>query len=310
MHRLTALSLKQRSVVLLVTALIAIFGSFGVTQLKTELIPDITIPVITVITTYPGAAPQIVDEQVSVPIDRAIRGLSGLDSVQTTSSENVSVVVAQFTYGQPMDEREQELNRLLTNVQLPQGVARPTIQRISLSQFPVAQIAITGANGDLATLRQVAEERYVPALSGVTGVSRVDVTGGADNAIQIVLDPAKLATARITPQQIAGVLQANNVSIPGGTVQANGQTLPVRVSNTLTSLDAIKNLVVGAAAGQQPTPIRLGDVADVQIAPAGAPGIARTNGQPSIKSGGVSQPGCQYGRCFGRGPQGARSNRG
>ena len=86
MFRLTSLSLRQRSVVLLATILIAIIGVFGVTQLKTELLPDINIPVITVITTYPGAGPQLVDQQVSVPIDRAIRGLSGLDTVQTTSS--------------------------------------------------------------------------------------------------------------------------------------------------------------------------------------------------------------------------------
>ncbi len=291
MHRLTSLSLRQRSVVLLATILIAIIGAFGVTQLKTELLPDINIPVITVITTYPGAGPQIVDQQVSVPIDRALRGLSGLDTVQTTSSDNVSIVVAQFSYGQPMDEREQELTRLLAGIQLPQGVGRPAIQRISFNQFPVMQLALTGANDNLATLRQVAQQRYVPALSAVQGVSRVEVTGGADDAMLIVIDPAKLSEARISLQQIAGVLQANNLSIPGGAVQANGQTLPVRVGNSLDSPDAIKNLIVGvrgavagqpAASGQQPTPIRLGDIAEVQIGPTGAPGISRTNGNPSI----------------------------
>lgn len=302
MHRLTSLSLRQRSVVLLATILIAIIGVFGVTQLKTELIPDISFPVLTVITTYPGAAPELVDQQVSLPIDRAIRGMSGLDSVQVTSSENVSIVIAQFEYGQPMDQHEQELTRLLGAVTLPQGAGRPAIQRISLSQFPVVTLAITGANNDLAALRQVAQERYVPALSAVPGVSRVEVTGGADDALLIVLDPAKMSEARVTLQQVAGVLQANNLSIPGGAVQAGGQTLPVRVSNSLSSLDEIKNLVVGvklpagaqpaaggaqtpaqsAAPGQQPTPVKLGDIAELQVGPAGAPGISRTNGSPSI----------------------------
>jgi HAE1 family hydrophobic/amphiphilic exporter-1 len=199
-----------------------------------------------------------------------------------------------------MDKYEQEMNSLLGGVTLPQGAGRPAIQRISLSQFPVVTMAITGANGDLAVLRQVAQERYVPALSAVQGVSRVEVTGGADDALLITLDPAKMNDARITMQQVAGVLQANNLSIPGGAVQSGGQTLPVRVGNSLASLDEIKNLVVGvktavqlsagggqtpsqsAAPTQPPTPVRLGDIADIQVGPAGAPGISRTNGSPSI----------------------------
>src|SRR6185437_14393045 len=180
--------LKRRSVVLLAVVLIVVVGAFGITRLQSELIPNLDIPVLTVITSYPGASPEVVDTQVGSLIDNAVRGLPDLDTVQTTSSSGTSVVVANFNYGTDMAAQEQQLTQILNSLQLPQGATRPNIQRISLDQFPVFQMSLTGANGDLSTLRQVAEQRYLPALSAVDGVSRVDVTGGSTNGVVISLD--------------------------------------------------------------------------------------------------------------------------
>ncbi|HEX3721325.1 MAG TPA: efflux RND transporter permease subunit, partial [Nitrolancea sp.] len=285
MNWLTGLALSRRSVVLLLTALIVLVGAFGITRLQSELIPNLDIPVLTVITSYPGASPEVVDSQVGSPIDNAVRSLPDIDTVQTTSSNNTSVVVANFNYGTDMAAQEQQLTQLLNGLQLPAGASRPNIQRISLDQFPVVQLSLTGANGDLATLRQVAEQRYLPALSAVDGVSRVDVTGGSTDGVVIALDPAKLNSARITADQVAQVLQANNVSTAAGAVQTNGQTFPVRVGSQINSLDALKALPVGAtpgANGATSAPITLGDIADVSITPTGSSGVARTNGEPSI----------------------------
>lgn len=103
---------------------------------------------------------------------------------------------------------------MLGGLQLQQGVGRPSIQRISFNQFPVVQLALTGANGDLAALRRVTEERYVPALAAVQGVSRVEVTGGGDNALLIAIDPAKLADAKLTMQQIDGCCRPTTSASP------------------------------------------------------------------------------------------------
>lgn len=95
MHRLTALSLRQRSVVVLVTIVIAFAGVFSVTQLQEELLPNLELPIVTVITAYPGAGPADVDSRVSMPISQSLSGITGVDEIQTTSNEGVSVVVAQ-----------------------------------------------------------------------------------------------------------------------------------------------------------------------------------------------------------------------
>jgi HAE1 family hydrophobic/amphiphilic exporter-1 len=285
MNWLTGLALKRRSVVLLAVVLVVLVGSFGITRLQTELIPNLDIPVLTVITPYPGASPQVVDSQVGSSVDNVVRGLSNLDTVQSTSSSNLSVIVANFKYGTDMEAAERQLTQLLNGLQLPQGAGKSNVQRISLDQFPVYQLSLTGASGDLASLRTVAEERYLPALSAVDGVSRVDVTGGSTKGVVIALDPARMGNAHITADQVAQALQANSGSSAAGAVQANGETLSVRVGSEIDSLDALKALPVGASGGTNgtaPTPITLGDVADVSIQPAGSSGLARTNGEPSI----------------------------
>jgi HAE1 family hydrophobic/amphiphilic exporter-1 len=280
MYRLTALSLKQRSVVILATVLVALMGVFGMTQLKSELLPDINIPVLTVITTYQGADPNAVDTAVSQPIAAQVEGLAGINSVQTQSSEGVSVVVAQFDYGTDMKEREQQLLTAISGVQLPAGTGQPEITRISFDQFAFMQFSLTGADGDLATLRNIAQTQFVPALEGVDGISQVEVTGGADNLLLIQLDPAKLAANNLTAAQVAQSLQSNNLSVPTGAISADGVTLPVRVTSQPTSIDQINALVVST--GDSGTPVTIADLGTVTLGPGGSPGVARTNGEPSV----------------------------
>ncbi len=285
MHRITGLSLRQRSVVLLATILIASLGLFGLTRLKTELIPDLELPYLTVITTYPGASPEVVDADVSLPIETAIRSLPGIVATQSTSSENFSVVAAEFEYGTDMKDREQEALSAVSSLSLPDGVGQPTVERIDFNQFPVVSLALTGADGDLATLRSIAVNRYVPALSSLDGVGRVEVTGGADDILLVALDTSRMAETGLTVEGIAGIIQANNLSIPAGSVQADGVTFPVRVGSSFQSVEDLAGLVVGfqqSEDGSAPTPVTLGEVAQIQITPGGSPGVARTNGQLSV----------------------------
>lgn len=284
MSRLTSLSLRQRSVVVLLTVLIAIAGTFGITRLQSELIPNIEIPVLTVITTYPGAGPESIDQQISQPITQSLTGVSGLQSVQTTSSEGVSIVIAEFAYGADMDAQQADISEALNGLSLPQEAETPQVERINLQQFPVIQLALSSEGGDLAETRDIALTQFVPALSAGDGVSRVEVVGGTEEQVHIALDAQAMALNGLTTEQISGALRANNVSLPAGTLQSEDVTLPVRVEGQITSIEELRGLVVGATRPEsgQPEPITLGDVAEVQIVQTQASGIARTNGEPSI----------------------------
>lgn len=280
MYRLTAISLRQRSVVVLLALLIALAGVFGVTRLSSELLPNIEVPILTVITTYPGAGPGAIDQQIAQPLTQVVSGLSGVKSTASTSSDGFSIVVAEFDYSDDMTERQDEVSRAIASVQLPTGAQQPDVQRINLQQFPVVQLSLSaGEDGDISQLRGLAQSQFVPALSSASGVSRVEVIGGSDDELQILLDPAALAEAGISSDQISGVLQANNISLPAGSIQANGSTLPVRVDSQIDSIDKVTSLIVGVANDKALT---LGDIAKVEIVPTQASGIARTNGSPSI----------------------------
>ncbi len=284
-HRIAALSLGKRSVVLLAAVLIAVMGVFGVTQLKTELLPNIDFPVLTVITSYPGASPDSVDAAVTQPISSTVRALPGVTTVQTTSSEGLSVVVAEFAYGTNTKDAAQTLSTQVGQISLPTDATAPNIQRINFNQFPIVQLSLTGANGDLAQLRQLAQTRYLPALSGLDGVGRVEINGGADDVVSITLDPGKLASTGVTPQQVAGVIQGSNISAASGLVQSGQTSLPVRVLSQVTTLDGLRGLIVGSskpAGGTQGQPVTLGDVANVAVTAGASSGITRTNGEPSV----------------------------
>jgi HAE1 family hydrophobic/amphiphilic exporter-1 len=145
--------------------------------------------------------------------------------------------VAQFDNGTNMKDAAQSLTATVNQMTLPTGASRTEVQRINFDQAPILQLSLSAASGDLSALRETAQEHVVPALTGVDGVGRVVVTGGADDIVLITLDPSKMAEARITPQQIAGALQSNDISAAAGTVQDGDTSLPVRVDSEIGSLD-------------------------------------------------------------------------
>jgi len=307
--RLTELAVKNRSVTILLTVAIFIAGIYSWGALQQELLPNIDFPIITVVAPYPGAGAQDVTDQVTKPIERAIGSIPRLERTQSTSANSLALVVAQFSYGTNVKDARAAIEQNLAAAGLPTGVT-PKVTALDINASPVIVASISGANG--ASLDQVAgivRSEIVPAVQSIQGVSGADATGGLAPRIQITLDPAKLAASGISTAQISGVLQANNLTLPAGSLGTDGQSVPVSTTHTFSSLDEINNLVVGvrglpaagaAGAGATgatgtggqtttgagtvavPTPVRLADVGTVEIAQLATTGYARTNGDSSI----------------------------
>ncbi len=305
MSRLTELAVAKRSVTLLLAVGVFMAGIFSWGQLNQELVPNVDLPIITVLAAYPGAGATDVTEQVTKPIERAIASLPRLEHVQSTSSNSISVVVAQFSYGTDVKGTQTAIEQALGGVQLPAGVT-PKVTALDINATPVITAAVQGVNGTTPDqVSQLAQSVVVPGLQGIAGVGQVSLTGGADRVVQVTLDPAKLTADGISVQQVSGVLQANNVTIPAGSLSQDGTTIPVSALHQFGSLDEIRRLVVGvtglpAAAGQPgasagsspgqaasvlaavPVPVRLGDIAGVQVADVQSTGYARLDGAPAV----------------------------
>ena len=253
-------------------------GVIAYRSLKVELFPEIEFPLVTVNTVYASAGPEAVVRDVTAPVERAIAGIPGLETVLSTSFEGNSLVLANFKYGTDMDEAESAIDSALGGIVFPGGVDEPTVGRFNPAQFPVIQFSVV-SDEDSIDLQQVVDERILPAISGIDGIMLVQVAGETERQVEVIVDPNRLAASGVSLFGISSALSENNLTLPAGLVFEGSQAIIAKTTHTLDSVEAIEGLIVGAT---ESGPVRLGDVADVRLG-AGAPtSISRTNGKPGV----------------------------
>lgn len=283
MSNLAVLSLKNRALIALITIVAAIFGSLALVNLKQELIPSIEFPTLVVVSTYPGASPEVVNNDVSTPIETAIQGVPGLESSTATSTTNASIVQASFTYGTDLATAEQKMTQAINRIaDLPEGV-EPTVISASIDDFPVIQLAVTGYEDEDAIQAQL-EASVIPELEDVPGVNAAAIVGGVGQRVTITPDQAELAAAGYTQQAIRDALEQNGVLFPGGQITEDDETLTVQTGSKITSADEIAALpLVPSSAEQfQAGAVTIGDVAAVEQGADPVTTISRVNGEPAL----------------------------
>ncbi|MDI6858539.1 MAG: efflux RND transporter permease subunit [Dehalococcoidia bacterium] len=275
---LIELALRRAVIMAVVVAALFAGGLYAATQIKIELLPDVEFPAMTVVTTYPGAGPQEVVDDVTRPMERAAGTLEGLKRMQTVSSEGLSILLLEFGYGTDMRQREETLATRLRGAGLPAAASQPSITRINPQLIPVIQLSL-GGDLPVEELERIAREEVVPELSAIDGVLRVELIGGAVPQVNVRLDPAKLRELNVSTQTIANAVRAANVAVPSGSVTSDDITVPVRTYSATESLEQLQGLVVANGAEG---PVRLSEVAEVTLGRSPTQGAARTNGRPSI----------------------------
>ena len=282
MSNLAVLSLKNRALIALVTIVAALFGGLALTSLKQELIPSIEFPALIVVSTYPGASPEVVNTDVSTPIESAIQGVPGLESSVATSTTNASIVQASFTYGTDLGTAEQKINQALNRIDLPDGV-EPTVISASIDDFPVIQLAVTGYSDPDAIQAQL-EASVIPELEDVDGVDGAEVVGGVGQRITITPDQDELAAAGYTQQAISDALDQNGVLFPGGEVTEDDETLTVQTGSKITSVDDLAALPLVPSSAEQVAAgtVTIADVATVEQADDPVTSISRVDGEPAL----------------------------
>ncbi|WP_217178608.1 efflux RND transporter permease subunit [Streptomyces sp. AC495_CC817] len=276
MSKLAVLSLKNRALIALITIVAAVFGGLALTNLKQELIPSLELPALVVMSTYPGASPEVVENDVSTPIETAIQGVPGLESTTATSTTNASIVQATFTYGTNLATAEQKMQQAINRIsqQLPDDVT-PQVLSVSIDDFPVIQVAVTGFD-DAENAQAELENVAIPKLEDVEGVNAAQIVGGVGQRITITPDVAKLAAAGQTTQAITSALQQNGTLFPGGDITEDGQTLTVQTGAKIGSVDEIAALpLVG-------TPLTVGEVATVVQESDPVTSISRVDGEDAL----------------------------
>ncbi len=278
MLRLTKLSLAHRTVVLLLSLLTIGLGVYSTGALKQELIPSIDVPRGSVVSVYSGAAPDVVEAQVSKPIESAVKSVDGVTNVTSTSSSGVSQVSVQWDYGLAADDMANKLRSAIDSIaaSLPANVD-PRVVTGGTDDIPVALLALS-SDEDLNTLSQKVTDTVAPELKALAGVRDVAVSGKEEHEVVITYQQAKLEQYGVDPATIAQMFASNSTAIPSGTMHTGTANLDVQTGTTYSSSKQIADLRVQGTDG----PVRLGELATVAEQPVEKTSISRVDGRASL----------------------------
>lgn len=276
---LTKLALKRPVSCFLMILALAVFSISSIFGFRLELTPDIEMPMLIVMATYPGADPESVDKLVASKIEDAGASLSGVDSVTTMSSENYCLVLFTYDYGVDIDECHNDLRAALevAALEFPEDASDPTIIEMNMNSVPILMVSVIEA-GDVDLLK-VVNESVVPELESLTGVAQVSVSGGSEDYIKIELNETMLRQYGLTMTSVAQFLGAVDFTYPAGSVKQGSQDISVATSMEYNTVQKLKEVPLMTATGSV---ITLQDVAEVTLASKEANSMSRYNGKDNV----------------------------
>ncbi|MEK4534045.1 efflux RND transporter permease subunit [Peribacillus sp. FSL K6-1552] len=307
MNSIIKFSLKNKLAIWLLTIIIVAAGLYSGLNMKQETIPNISTPLISISTVYPGAAPEEVANKLTDQIEQKVTNLSGVELVSSSSMANVSSIQLQYDYDTDMDDAVKEVKEALEKLELPEGVDSPSVSKLELNAFPVVALSITDKDSDLPALTKNVEEVLVPKLEGIDGVTSVTISGQQVNEGSLEFNQEKMAQYGLDEETVKKVIQAANVTMPLGLYNFDDKEKTIVVDGNISTLKDLKNIKIPLTGGSntktptqtapgtnQVSPeqapgatvpqlqsVKLSDIADVKIT-GKAETISRTNGSESI----------------------------
>ncbi|MFG6146912.1 efflux RND transporter permease subunit [Halobacillus sp. B23F22_1] len=265
MKQIINFSMNNKFAVWLMTIIITLAGLYAGLNMKLETLPDIDPPVITVTTTYPGATPEEVADEISEPLEQQISNLSGVNTVSSTSYQNASNLQIEYSFDKSLDEAEDELSEAVEGVDLPDGVESPEVSQLDFNAFPVLSLSAVSEDQSLDELTAALEENVIPSLESLEGVADVQVSGQELQEISIDFDEEALSEYGLDEDTVVQMIQGSDVSMPLGLYNFEDAEKSVVVNGELENLDELRNLEIPAVpsqgAGQQ-APSEEGEMAE------------------------------------------------
>ncbi len=259
---------------------LTVVGLFAFGRLGVDRFPNVDIPTISVTTRLPGAAPEQIETEVTDKVEEAVNTISGIDTLTSTSSEGVSQVVISFKLEKNADIAAQEVRDRINRVipRLPRTVLQPTVEKLDFTASPVITVAVT-ADKPVRDITEFADKILRRRLESSDGVGEVVVIGGRSRQLNLWLNTALMRAQKLSVNDVARALQAQNADIPGGRMDQGAQSVTLRIRGRLETIDAFGDVVLREVEGH---PIRLRDVARVEDGMAEPRTQASVNGEPTV----------------------------
>lgn len=282
-------SIKRPVLATVFNLLLVVFGIVSYLNLPLREYPNIDPPVVSIDTTYTGAAANIVETRITEVIEDRVAGIEGVRYISSSSEDGRSRITIEFDVNRNIDDATNDIRDRVATVSndLPVEADPPEIEKSSSDDDVIMWLNFTGENMSVMALTDYARRYLQDQFSALDGVARVRIGGAKDKAMRIWLDRKALAARQLTVEDVENALRRENVELPAGQIQSSMRDFTVRVKRLYASEDAFKNLVV--TRGEDGYLIRLGDVARVAVAPVEERGFFRGNGVPMVGIGIIKQ---------------------
>lgn len=259
--KVSAFCIKHKVTTILAFLMIALFGVVFYSNLKLSLMPNMEYPAAVVVCTYAGASPEDIEQLVTRPLESSISTLAGVDAIESSSSENFSMVMITYQEDTDVDNAAIKLREKFDMLTLPDGCSDPIIYNFNINDMmPVAVIALGGS--DLVQLQNLADDTVGPALERLDGVASVDITGGIQQKIVVETNPSALSGYGLTISNVSDYLAAANVLYPGGDVHNGTNVLTATTNGQFQTVEDVANTMIFLPQGGS---VRLNEIAAVYL---------------------------------------------
>jgi len=286
---LSDLSIRRPVFATVLSLLLLAFGILSFNELTVREYPDVSSPVISVETGYPGASADIVESRITQMLEGEISGIEGVRSISSSSEDGRSSIVIEFTHNRNIDDAANDVRDRVSRRlnRLPEGVDLPQISKQDADANPVMWMSIISDNMKLMELTDYVERNIIDRFSVIPGVSNVRVSGSGRPSMRIWLDRVALAARNLTVSDVSSVLTRENIELPAGRLDAKDKEFTVRITRNYVTAQQFRNLVL--ARGQDGHLVRLGEIARVEVAPQNVRQVFRTNATNMIGMGILKQ---------------------
>ena len=278
---LSNLSIKRPVFATVLMLVLVTLGLFSYRRLAVDMMPDIEIPIASILTEYPGASPEAVEREVSRKIEEAVNPIAGVRHVYSTSYEGLSNVMVEFELEVRINEASQEVRSKINAIrnELPAEIEEPVIQKLDFGAFPILSLAVRSDTLSPRDLTTLADRKVKRRLENIAGVGKAKLVGSSKREVNVLVDPVRLEALGMGIDEVLDGLKAENVNTPLGRMNRAGTEMPLRISGKPKDVAEFRSMVIAQRAGH---PVTLGEVADVVDGVEEERSLALIDGVPAV----------------------------
>ena len=287
---LSSVSINRPVLTTVFAIVIMLLGLVGVTFLGVREFPSVDPPIINVMTSYPGANSDVIEKQITEPLEQSINGIQGIRTLTSISMQGNSRITVEFELSVDMETAANDVRDKVSQAQryLPRDCDPPVVAKADADATPILLLNISSVKRSLLELSDIAELTYKEQLQTIQGVSAVEINGQQRYAMRLMLDPVKLAGYQLTPLDVRNVITRENVELPSGSIEGTNTELTIRTLGLMSTPKEFNDLIIRQTGDQV---VRFKDIGRAELGPENIRSILKTDGVPMVQIQIIPQPG-------------------